>query len=179
MSEKPAKYYDRIYSSNEEYKKHYLQSIYYPVWKQAAAFIPVTDKVFEIGCGAGHFGHILHNNNVERYRGIDFSAHAVFMARSRCKMSFYVDDIYTSKEWQQPYDTLVALEVLEHLDDLKVMSMVNHGTRIVASLPTFMCDAHLICFENDRQICERYEGVIDIMDVVKVGKWFVFWGVKL
>jgi SAM-dependent methyltransferase len=175
--EQPANYYDAIYERAKKYNRHYTGVRWLPMFEKASTLI--KGSVLELGCGVGQFAHLLYDKGYKKYLGIDFSEQAII----RCKklglngFDFYQDDIYTCLEYEI-FDTIVALETLEHLDDLKVLNSVPKGKRLVISLPTFNNDAHLIWFSNEYEIFERYKGIINIDYIERISDWFLFSGEK-
>lgn len=139
-----------------------------------------TDNILELGCGVGQFANLLHDNRDVKYVGIDFSDVAIRRcnALSLDDYKFYLDDIYTTR-FINEFDSIISLETLEHVDDMKVLNRVDAGKKLIISLPTFNNEAHLIWFENEQQIIDRYKGIIEIQHIHRISDWFLFSGTKI
>lgn len=149
------------------------------MFKKALSWI-TTESVLELGCGVGQFAHLLNDERQVKYKGVDFSEVAI----ERCKKlklkgyEFEQADIY-ELEYINDSDVIVALETLEHLDDLRVLDRIEKGKKLIISLPTFNNEAHLIWFDDAKKIIDRYESTIKIMEIIKISDWFLFYGYKL
>jgi 2-polyprenyl-3-methyl-5-hydroxy-6-metoxy-1,4-benzoquinol methylase len=112
----------------------------------------------EIGCGLGDLGQLV----IERgypYRGFDFSPEAIQQCRRRFpEGGFRVGDAYEAASYHpQDYNVVIALEVLEHVDDFRVMENIPPGVRIIASVPNYNDVAHLRLYQDpQRDIAERF-----------------------
>jgi 2-polyprenyl-3-methyl-5-hydroxy-6-metoxy-1,4-benzoquinol methylase len=177
-TEQPSTYYDAIYSKAKKYNRHYTGVRWLPLFEKAATLI--QGSIFEIGCGVGQFANLIHDKGVKQYTGIDFSKEAI----DRCKRlnlkgyDFYQDDVYGCLEIDL-FDTIVALETFEHLDDLRVINTIPKGKKLVISLPTFGSESHLIWFSSADEIIKRYKSVIKIDYIERISDWFLFSGVKI
>ena len=177
--EQPSKYYDAIYRRSREYKGHYSDVRWLPMFERAMQFL-VRGSILELGCGVGQFAHMLYDMGMERYTGIDFSQEAIRQCKSKSLKGydFICDSIYNCIE-MDCYDNIVAFEVFEHLDDLQVLSMIPKGKNLIISLPTFGGKAHLRYFETKGEIERYYEGVIGIGGIERVINWHLIVGEKL
>ena len=114
--EQPAKYYDDIYSND------YSTKAYQQLYKFVVNMIKRIDNpsVLEIGCGLGDLGKMIVDENIV-YRGFDFSEVGIKQCHQLSPdTNFWVGDAYDPQNYQpQDYNTVVSLEVLEHLDDIK------------------------------------------------------------
>ncbi len=178
--------YNKIYETDQEYKKHYTHSRYYPIWEFLAGFINKDDLILEIGCGTGQFAHMLKDLGITNYRGFDFSEKAVEVAKQNCDQSFFVGDAYKEESYQYPFNTLVATEVLEHLlRDIDLLSNLSElirahkqeGVKLLFSLPTFLCTGHYRCFPTKQSIVDRYGTLIDFKIIDRYRNWFYGEGV--
>jgi len=63
----------------------YKRSPYLPLFKHVIKDLKRRNvkSVFEVGCGAGAFAHLLHDTTDIAYRGFDFSDTAVERAKAR------------------------------------------------------------------------------------------------
>jgi SAM-dependent methyltransferase len=106
--------------------------------------------VLEIGCGSGNFT-VLMAAAGHRVTGVDLHAPYVDTARARLAgypaVSVMCADA-TSSEFEAQYDTVVMLDVLEHIEDhigfmTKLRGALRPGGRIILKVPAYqwlMCD---------------------------------------
>jgi 2-polyprenyl-3-methyl-5-hydroxy-6-metoxy-1,4-benzoquinol methylase len=175
--EQPAEYYDAIYCKTKKYNRHYTGVRWLPMFEKATTLIK-SDNILEIGCGVGQFAHLLHDKGFKNYTGIDFSKEAI----DRCKRlnlagyHFIKSNVYKMSHVSN-FDTIIALETLEHLNDFEILSLIPKGKRVIISLPTFNNEAHLIWFKDKSEIFQRYDMIIDIDYIERISDWFLFSGV--
>ncbi len=159
---KPAEWYDAVYESSPKYSSHYSESIYYPVWTV------VTDRVMrsgapavlDLGCGPGQFAALLQDAGLSSYCGLDFSSKSIELARQLCpSYEFETADLSQPGVIEtRPYDCLVALEFLEHVeDDIGILKRVRTGTTVLATVPNFPTTSHVRHFSNEAEVRGRYE----------------------
>ena len=128
-------------------------------------------QVLEVGCGTGAFAQCLMENSSIGYRGFDLSKVGVQKARSRtgCHDCFYVADARCLESYERPYDTIVCLEVLEHIErDLDVIAKWKLGCQCICSVPNFDYATHVRWFRDKGQIVSRYGGLISIRNVERI-----------
>jgi SAM-dependent methyltransferase len=110
------------------------------VFSQFAA--QLRGEVLEIGCGSGNFT-VLMAAAGHRVTGIDLHAPYVDTARSRLagypEVSVICADA-TSRAFEARYDTVVMLDVLEHIEDdvgflTKLRGALRPGGRIILKVP--------------------------------------------
>ncbi|HUV84785.1 MAG TPA: class I SAM-dependent methyltransferase [Methanosarcinales archaeon] len=161
---KNKEYYDKIYNKSVEYGKHYSEIIYFPIYKNILKRLHVEDAILELGCGAGQLAHYLRDNNFINYTGIDFSPKAIELARGRTNQIFLTDDIFKAT-FNFFYDTVIAVEVFEHLYYEKILQKINKGTQIFFSVPNFKTDSHLFSWSSKEEVKEDFEHDIDIVSI--------------
>ena len=163
--EKDSKYYDAIYS------RGYNTGNYLPLYEATIKLIEkhgIPRKILEIGCGVGDLGKML----IERghtYRGFDFSPSAVECSRKLCpEGNFTVGDAYDPASYLPVnYETVVALEVLGHLDDLRIVSTLPSGVRLIASVPDYNDTAHLRLYKNPNEdIVGRFASLLSVTEIL-------------
>jgi len=165
--EKGHQYYDSIYA------RGYATDSYYPLYQQVLKMIEqgsTPKRVLEIGCGVGDLGKLIVERGYE-YRGFDFSPVAVECSRALCPQAdFRVGDAYNPASYlPHDYATAIALEVLEHLDDLRMIENVPAGVRLIASVPDYDDVAHLRLYKNpQRDILERFKPLLNVTDIVSL-----------
>jgi len=151
--ERDADYYNELFANNSD------MSRYANIDKKVAKTAKGT--VLEIGCGTGELAKRLPK---ERYYGFDFSKTAVGIANHP---HIWEGNAYHKKNYNgRSYDTYVALEVLEHVDDYKVLEHLPKGKPIIFSVPSFPDPSHLR-FYTEESMRRRYEGHIDIKNVTR------------
>ncbi|MCK4818128.1 methyltransferase domain-containing protein, partial [bacterium] len=172
--EKNPNFYDELFSSGgwqNEYHKHYTESIYYSAWSRALEWIKQipNPKIIEVGCGPGQLANMFFDNEICDYRGIDFSAVAIEMAKENNKMHpdvFMVDNAYNSEIFSSDYNTVVLLEVLEHIDnDLLVLNKIRKNAHVIFSVPNYYSYSHMRWFDSKDEILERYGNIVDIESI--------------
>lgn len=173
-------YYDTLFNVIDDYKAHYRDSRYFVLWTQIIQFlrkIP-NPRILEIGCGPGQFAHYLWDQGFRDYHGFDFSPEAVRIAKTVVPQSFDVGDALKAESFRYEYNVAIVLEVLEHVDDdLGVLANIRPGTTILFSLPTFDDEAHVRWFTSQQDIVNRYNGSVDLRQIILLNHWFVCAGV--
>jgi len=162
--EKGADYYDRVFSDEQNDKK------YGEIRKVAInLLVEIEDpKILEIGCGGGRLAKEILDIGLQ-YRGFDFSKKAIENARKICKTDkeFVIGNAYDKKMYEGDYNTVIAIEVLEHVDDLKVLSNIKSGVAFIGSVPTFGDAAHLRIYkEKQADIVDRFSKYLAVEKVL-------------
>jgi 2-polyprenyl-3-methyl-5-hydroxy-6-metoxy-1,4-benzoquinol methylase len=157
-------YYNKVYSESAEYKKEPTESRYYHIWTDIVKMVSDKEEIIEIGCGSGQLAKLLMMNGKNYYHGFDYSEEAIKIARelNPGKEDFFsVDDIYTFKQGDfDGADVIICTEVLEHLDDDQYLFWIlKPGTRIIFSLPDFMCKTHRRAFKSIDEVRDWYSDV--------------------
>lgn len=179
-AEKPASYYDKHFENERSFQVHYKHSFYYVHWTQVIVFLrKIADpEILEIGCGTGQLAEYLRDENFRRYTGFDFSPKAISLARERVDAVFFVGDALDPACYQRSFNTVICLEVLEHIrKDLEVLGLLPIDTHIVFSVPNFDAPSHVRWFTSERQIKTRYYRQVDIAQIVRVGNIYVCRGI--
>jgi 2-polyprenyl-3-methyl-5-hydroxy-6-metoxy-1,4-benzoquinol methylase len=161
--EQPADYYDTIY------KQGYNTSGYYPLYQVVSEWLEriPSPRVLELGCGIGDLGRMIIAKGYP-YRGFDFSPEAVGQSKKLCPAgNFFVGNVYRRDDYlPADYNVVIALEVLEHVDDLPVIENIPPGVRLIASVPDYDDVAHLRLYQNIQQdIIERYRPWLHVVEV--------------
>ncbi len=193
----PNAYYDAIYTlaiwkQTELLRPWVEQPLRRYVWYPA--LLLARGAILDAGCGLGHLAAMARAFGIEYAAGFDQSCIAVEWAQRRYPYAaFWHSDLgwdLTEDSGPLPYDafdyeTVMLLEVLEHIDDdLGVLKLVPEGKTVVASVPSFETEGHVRCFESREAVVERYSHALEI-DLVVVEKaqegpnrWFTFRGVR-
>lgn len=121
--------------------------------------------VLEAGCGDGHFGELVAREFF--YLGFDFCPYVVGVAEER-GIEVWVGNAYAAKNYVHYYDVFVAMEVLEHVDDKKVLANVRSGAAVLCSMPLNEpvipgeATAHVRWYKGEDHIRERFAGILRI-----------------
>jgi hypothetical protein len=117
---------------------------------------------------------------------LDFSAEAVKIARGvlpgeRVTLPFFYEadclNPNTYAEHQAELaELIVAMEIFEHTDDLKIISLLPEGKQILLTVPDFDDAAHIRHFKTIEEVRERYSKMIDISNATKFERWYVVTG---
>ena len=185
--EKEPKYYDALFERDSMFHTGYKDSVYYVSWTQVIVFLRRIERILkeevhilEIGSGPGQLTQYLFDEGFINYHGFDFSEKAIALAKAKLpEAHFYVGNALDSISFQQKHNTVICLEVLEHVtEDLEVLENVKSGTHIIFSVPDFDADSHVRWFTSERQIKKRYYRHIDIELIKKVGNIYVCSGIR-
>ena len=158
---------DEEYRARRDFfQAHYTESPYYFLWCVVADRLVRQPRspVLEIGCGAGQFARLLHDKRIEDYIGIDFSKEAIGIAQSFCPTYTFLllGVCETDALLALDYQTVVALEVVEHLpEDVELLRRIRPGTRVLASVPSFPSISHIRYFSGCGEVACRYAALFD------------------
>lgn len=177
---KGSEYYNDFYEYSEEYRKPYWLSIYYSLWiKVLGELGTIPDPVIlEVGCGSGQFANMLYDNGYQDYNGFDFSESAVNIAKEVTKQNFHVLDALNPNTYKFDFNVVILLEVMEHTEDIKILSFIPIGKSIIFTVPDFDFESHLRYFKDIEEVTERYKDYIDIFHIEKISSWFLIRGIK-
>jgi tetratricopeptide (TPR) repeat protein len=167
-------YYDDIYQESEEYRVEGQNSPYILVWEKIAEEINgyKSKSVLDVGCGPGQFAeYIMQEYPLLEYTGVDFSKVAVEKARIRCPSARFIEENILNSEilTQLGYDTIILLEVLEHIEeDLKLLEKIPSGKILLASVPNFDSFGHVRFFKSEAEVQERYRSFLSTATILPV-----------
>jgi len=178
-----AEYYNDIFTRYKKYHSHYSESRYFEMWKRIIELIKTIPEpsILEVGCGTGQFAEFLKDQNLIDYKGFDFSVTALNLATGRNinDFIFFEGDAQTKTAYlKYDYNLIVALEVFEHTDDMKLLEQIESGKNIILSVPEFDDPAHIRYFPRIEQVTQQYEKYINIEVLEKFDRWFILKGVK-
>ena len=165
--EEPARYYNGIYKS--AYRTGiYNTARFNAIYNAGMNYLPKPANILEVGCGTGELGRRLVIAGHE-YEGFDFSSVAL-SKHSLCTLCrVWCGNAYDPETWcRLPFDTVVAVEVFEHLDDLRVLDFIPPGTHVVFSVPNFSSRSHLRTYPDMNSIGKYYEGILDIRRIRRI-----------
>jgi SAM-dependent methyltransferase len=155
--EEGAAYYDAIYGRKGGYDTTRFDHIYDVVigWLEGT-----KASVLECGCGTGALADRIVRLGFQ-YAGFDFSLQALRMCPPIVRPLVYRANAYDAEAWQCA-ETVIALEVFEHLDDKRVLQHIPSGTRVIFSVPDFNSYSHVRVYPDIESIRVYYAGVLDI-----------------
>ena len=161
-------HYNKGYKGAKKYECHFTESPYFEIWKHVVSIINPDSKVLDLGCGTGQFANMLVDND---------------MANKVVKGNFYQGDLYDKAIYDKhEYDTVVCLEVLEHINrDLEVLSNISKGTNIIITVPSYDSIGHVRHFNNINSVISRYKDSFNIIgsktfEVSDKNKIFLLYG---
>ena len=172
QKEAQAEIYNRQFSEDEQSRRHYRHSIWFPLYRRVCWQLDAAPpgQILEVGCGTGAFAHCLLEHSALPYRGFDFSSVAVQQAQRRTGRAdcFFVGDARAAGSYARPYDTIVCLEVLEHIErDLDVIAHWRPRCECICSVPNFDYETHVRWFRNEQDIVSRYGHLISFRHICR------------
>lgn len=129
---------------------------------------PENPSILEVGCGTGVLGQQLKEQDGYRYWGFDFSQKALSQAPASLKPFLFRGSAYHRASYEHYFDVLVAVEVFEHLDDLRVLGLIPEGKRVVFSVPNFNSRSHLRYYMDEADIVGYYQDHLTINDIRRI-----------
>lgn len=106
---------------------HLEQTVTYNKWVFSEILSHIGSEVLEVGCGTGNFT-VLLADQCRRLVGVDSCGEYLSLAKTRFSGHPSVEICEadaTWKRWECAFDTVVMLDVLEHIqDDLQVLSLL-------------------------------------------------------
>ena len=171
--EQPAAYYDQRFDLSDHWKLHYTKSHYYPLWTVVADRLKRVKvrQILDLGCGPGQVACLLRDRGFTGYTGLDFSPNRVRAARECCpSLEFVVADIFESDILEQhPYDCVLTMEFLEHIErDLDVLARMRGGTFVLATVPNFPAAGHVRHFADADEVHARYAPLFQSLEVYDI-----------
>lgn len=166
--EKRVAYYDDVYKAgyNVDHMRPVYDEIMLMLFNLSTKFKQV--QVLEIGCGIGVFGKMVAAVSDFRYRGFDFSVEAIRRCPNEIRTMVARRDAYHRSSYRLSHNIVIAIEVMEHLDDLEVLTNIKRDTICIFTLPNYTDEAHLRTYENARAIKKYYKGWIRWHKIVPI-----------
>jgi 2-polyprenyl-3-methyl-5-hydroxy-6-metoxy-1,4-benzoquinol methylase len=156
LNEKAAFYYDQVYTAG--YAIDHMQPVYNAVLAILESLKPPI-HVLEVGCGLGLFGEMVVDAGF-KYRGFDFSIEAIRRCPNRIRSMVGRRNAYHRATFRVGHNVVVAIEVMEHLQDLEVVNMIAPDTICIFTLPNYTDEAHLRTYKDEKFIRQYYKGLI-------------------
>lgn len=171
-------FYNDVYKiggSEEIYFKKYSETPWVEVWSEIINEIKLNNfkNVLDIGCGPGQFADFLNDSikNIN-FTGLDFSSVAIdYALKTVQNFTFICDNALTFDFKKINYDVVVITEFLEHIEqDLQVLSNLNSGVLILATLPNMDSEGHVRFLSKDfdtakEEIMNHYGNICEIMHI--------------
>jgi SAM-dependent methyltransferase len=130
-------------------------------------------NVLEVGCGSGTLARMLIDTLGLQYSGFDIAEEGISKARNLNPppAKLFVGDATNPSAYQSDYDSVVCVEVLEHIpDDREVIKQWRTGTYCICSVPNFDYPTHVRKFCSEAEVLGRYGDLIHIDRVVRIRK---------
>jgi glycosyltransferase involved in cell wall biosynthesis len=133
--EKGSEYYDELFSKSSDMSRY--EELYEKIGELVGAH-----SALDIGCGTAEL-----YNYIDNYQGFDFSEKTIKKLRKK-RIPVRVGNAYDKENYTYA-DIYIATEVLEHLDDLKVIENIPKGSRFIFSVPSFGDPSHLRTYTQE------------------------------
>lgn len=159
IQEQSNDYYNRLFKQSSDFSR------YDSILKKVAEW--AKGQVLDIGCGMAELQKYIPNKN---YHGFDISKVAIAQAKNK---NVWEGSAYDKMNYNGRSDTYIAIEVFEHLDDIRVIKNIPASKNIIFSVPSFPDKSHLRMY-TEKIIRKRYRDLIDIKEIVRFnwhGKW--------
>lgn len=152
-------YYNKIYSKPYPVEKY--DEVYQIVCTFLEQFSNKDSLIMDIGCGAGGLATFIKDNGYKNYYGFDYSQNAINQSKKRIpewKDRFFVHDCYKLNKLDINFKIGIAIEVLEHLEDLKILNQFKPSQLFIGSVPNYWAanNAHLRIYPSKFFIWKRY-----------------------
>lgn len=154
--EQGAEYYNKLFTASAD------MSRYEAIQKKVGEL--AEGCVLDIGCGTGELAKYIVD-----YHGFDISTKAVEIANND---DVFVGDAY-DKDNYGDFDTYIMTEVLEHIDDYRVLRNIPTGKRVIFSVPSFPDPSHIRTFTEEIMRI-RYKHFIEVDEIIRFNwkdKW--------
>jgi len=161
-TEQGKKYYDELFKESSDMSR-------YQAIQEEIGLMVRGKKVLDIGCGTGELAKYI-NNSQKNYKGFDFSDEAIKIADNK---NTWVGNAYDKDNYKGEYDYYIATEVLEHLDDFKVIENIPNKSNVIFTVPSFQDPSHIRVF-TEQILRERYKDFFNIDSIIRFnwqGKW--------
>jgi len=169
---------------NGRYKYGYEWSAYIKLGEEIIQYMKIlgleNSKILDVGCGVGWFTNYIYFNISKNVKGIDFSNKAIWFHAKRLypSIDFKVADLYKYK--YEGNEVYLMMEVMEHIDDIKLLKMLPKDSKIFITVPykkERMDISHLREYD-EINTKERYKNLLDIKANLRIGQFLFIWGIK-
>lgn len=174
MNEADPSVYNEMYRNDDATFDDPARSPYLPVFEAVVDRVRRfgSKRVLEVGCGSGTLARMLIDAGIE-YRGFDIAEVGVEKARIRAHgaAELFVGDATDPACYSRPYDTVVCVEVLEHIaGDLAVIQRWRPASSFVCTVPNFDYPTHVRKFVRELGVRARYGELLEIAEIERVTK---------
>ena len=152
-------YYENVYSARYPIEKY--EDVYKIVCDLLKRIDLPQKRIMDIGCGAGGLASMLEKHNINNYHGFDYSSNAIKQAKElvpKWQKKFFIHDCNILNEIPYEFDIGIAIEVLEHLDDMIIINQLKKNTYFIGSVPNYWAanHAHVRVYPSKFYIWKRY-----------------------
>ena len=122
-----SEYFKSVYSQSNTFSADEYESSYNHYELNFGKYLPAKRDacILEIGCGGGHFLYFLKKKGYTNYLGIDLSAEAIEIARTRITchvekmdaVSFLIDKVNC-------YDAICSNDMIEHIPKKQILDFL-------------------------------------------------------
>jgi len=166
-------------SEEKTYKKEKLQNKnpkFLPIEKfrfqKAISFIK-GNKILDAGCGNGFMLQMLSKNKKLKLNGFDLSPDRIKISKKNApKAKIYQDSLYNISQKDQSFDTVLCLEVIEHIKEYqKAIKEILRITkkRAIISVPYNEKIIYEICIHCGRETPRnRHQNSFDENKFIKI-----------
>ncbi len=133
-----------------------------PGFRKLLAYLPIScDRVLDVGCGNGRFGHFLKSEHLSfDYTGIDFTTELLLFAGEQVKGDYYQRDISRPGflEAVGKFDLIACLATMQHIP--------GRLNRI-----GMLCEMKLHLAENGRILLSSWQFLDSVRQRRKIRDW--------
>ena len=157
--EKQSDYYNKLFTNNSDMSRY--KAIHELIGKLVG-----NSVALDVGCGTAEL-----QKYIKQYYGFDFSKEAIKIANNS---NAWLGDVYDEKNYDDcGIEIFVITEVLEHVNDRKVLANVPQGKKVICSVPSFDDPGHLRTYDIET-VHHRFDDYLEITKIRRfnwVGKW--------
>jgi len=168
---------DNTYNASYDYKQDVIETEFLK--------FPKTSKIFDVGCGKGHYIRHLKKLGFNDVLGLEFS--------KVCSERFLIDINHVNEDFLEysnnindnQYDICLCMDVLEHIDPSSIDLMINELKRIaktaiigIANHSDIILGEELHLIQNpatwwETELSNRYSSVVKLIETSD-GRFFIF-----
>jgi len=150
--EKDSIYYNELFNDCSD------MSRYYHLYNKCFQ-LTLDKKVLDIGCGLATL-----RTFIKDYSGFDFASEVINKINNP---KIWIGNIYDESNYKkEDYEIYIATEVLEHVDDFKLLKNVPSHKQFIFSVPSFEDESHLRIY-TEKIVRTRFEGILEIKSIVR------------
>ena len=148
--------------------------------KRQECYGPTSTAIINSGYDILDFNDVELMKDYDYLAGVDFSVEAIKFCRKKFaveKERFHrLDALNFLARVEYKSDVIICTEVLEHIDeDLAMISLIQKGTKFLATVPDFGGESHVRHFKTIDEIKQRYDNCLQIDEIISFkGKHTIF-----